>query len=305
MEVSNSEIQCFKRCKRKWWLTYCRRLQLRRESPLGVRSIGNRVHACLEIGYRENTIPRLVEIHAKLVELDIAEYPEQAEEIRKESDLSAAMVEGYLQWIEETGADEGLTVIAAEEKVSVEVMPGITIKGKLDLKVLRDIDGAKLFLDHKTVADFTTPTRVLHIDEQMLFYELLEYLDLHVKGEDKSKRTDGGIYNMIRRVKRTKAAKPPFFERMEIRHNIHVLEQFFDRVRAEVKEIQRLRWQLDQGDMHAAYPSPTKNCSWDCDFFAVCPLFDDPTTNAEGLVEALYQAGDPYARYETTNESGI
>jgi len=50
LKIANSELQTFKRCKRKWWLSYYRRLHLRREG-VGALSIGNMVHAPLEAYY--------------------------------------------------------------------------------------------------------------------------------------------------------------------------------------------------------------------------------------------------------------
>jgi hypothetical protein len=46
-----------------------------------------------------------------------------------------------------------------------------------------------------------------------------------------------------------------------------------------------------------AYPSPRDTCSWDCDYFAVCPMFDDGS-RAEDMLTGLYHEVDPLARYE-------
>ncbi len=291
--ISNSEIQAFKDCRRRWYLQYVRRLRLRREDPTGARSIGTRVHACLEQFYSPDGINPLI-LHDSLVAGDIADFPDDSETIRKEADLSRAMLEGYLQWVEETGADEGLVVVGPEAKLEAELPGGAILQGKIDVQVYREVDDACMVLDHKTVQEFTTPMKTLHLDEQMKTYLLLKRLN------DPAARVDGAIYNMIRKVKRTASAKPPFYQRVEVRHNIHVMRDFYQRILTEIAEIADVEAALARGELHRAYPSPSRDCGWKCDFVGVCPLMDDPTTNSAGLIEALYEEGDPYARYEET-----
>lgn len=291
--ISNSEIKTFKECKRRWYLTYVRRLKLRREDPTGARSIGTRVHACLEHHYSPEGITRgrdTLSLHDDMVAQDIADFPEDAEKITKEGDLSRAMVEGYLDWVEETGADEGLTVVAPEAKLEYP-LAGAILQGKIDIRVKREIDGAHMVLDHKTVQEFTTPTRVLHLDEQMKTYLLLERLN------NPDAQTDGAIYNMLRKVKRSAAAKPPFYARHEVKFNIHVMRDFYDRIVQEITDILEAE-QVVRKNPAAAYPNPTRDCAWKCDYFGICGLMDDSTTNADALIETIYEAGDPYDRYK-------
>ena len=302
--VSNSEIKCFKRCRRKWWLTYYRQLQPMSTAgdAIGPRGIGNRVHACLAAFYEPGSLDVAVamSVHEALVKDDLARLEASGGDLAKytkEADLSCAMLAGYFEWLEDEGVDEGLTVAGVETELQAELpitlARSVTIRGKLDKRVVRDRDGARLFLDHKTVQEFTTPSRVLHLDEQFLMYELLETLN----GIAEDDRCDGGLYNMLRKVKRTAGAKPPFYMRLEIRHNIHELRAFYDRLRAELLDMYELREQLDAGRTEAAYPNPTRDCSWDCDFFAVCGLLNDPSSDAEFVIGNAYRVGDPYARY--------
>ena len=59
LTISNSEIQTYKSCKRKWYLTYYLELGLRRESQTGTgpRELGTRVHAALRAYYVEGANP--------------------------------------------------------------------------------------------------------------------------------------------------------------------------------------------------------------------------------------------------------
>ena len=47
-----------------------------------------------------------------------------------------------------------------------------------------------------------------------------------------------------------------------------------------------------------AYPTPRDTCTWDCDFFLVCPLFDDGS-RVEDMIDRYYVKGDPLSYYTT------
>ena len=67
--LSNSEIQVFKDCRRKWWLGYYRRLQPKQKQFTGALALGSRIHEALDIHY--STGKDLLEAHAELVKRDI------------------------------------------------------------------------------------------------------------------------------------------------------------------------------------------------------------------------------------------
>ena len=308
-QVSNAEVGTWKGCRRRWYLSYYLKLGLPRENKHGPRAIGTRVHACIDQYYKAKIDPELeadpLQLHDDLVKADIADWPEQEPEIKKDASLSRIMLEGYFEWLEETGADEGLTVVASEEEVRqpVELPAGVkvTIRGKLDLRVHDEHDDTIKFIDHKTVGDFTSPVRTLNIDEQMLMYDLL--LRLAHPGEN----VDAAIYNMIRKVKRTSTAKPPFFMRFEVRHTREEVQTFYQRLIGVLDDIDHARQRLDDGEDHGVvcYPTPTRDCSWKCDFFHVCPLMNRPSDHPEEMLNLMYVRIDPYARYGAAERGTI
>lgn len=301
--VSNSELQTFKGCKRRWWLSYHRRLRLKQQSSTGALALGSRIHVALEAYYTDHQDP--VEVHHRLIEeARDALLMEQRDitDLESEAELGRLMLEGYLQWLEETGADSELEVISAEQPVSVPLFNGdIELRGKLDTRVRRKIDNVRLFIDHKTCGNFSDLTRVAYMDEQLLTYHLLEALQ-----EQEDERCDGGIYNMLRKVKRTASARPPFYDRLEVRHNKVMLRSFWTRVHGTIKEIMQTRARLNSGESHlsAAYPTPTRDCHWRCEFYAVCPLFDDGSA-AEQMLDDLYEDHDPYDRYSKLEKKEV
>jgi hypothetical protein len=211
------------------------------------------------------------------------------------------MVSGYVQWLDETGADANYEVLASE-RYEDALLPGLVgrndapvyIIAKLDAKLRRRSDGVLRYMDHKTVADFASKILLLVIDEQMLWYNLIEILTNTPLGE----RSGGAIYNMMRRVKRTVKAKPPFYERTEILHNRHQVESFYHQLYGTIGDLLALERRLDEGASHqmAAYPTPNPNCTWDCDYRMICPLFNDGS-RVEDMIKNYYATGDPLAYY--------
>ena len=320
--VSNSELQTFKRCRRKWWLGWYRRLMLQTEDFTSVRATGTRVHRALSYWYvpdgEKRVDPRdalervIVDDWTKVARLAQERHTsddqlgELAVEFAQATNLERAMVEGYVQWLEETGADADLRITASETPLVVDQvvdMGGdyhheqreIQFIGLLDVRATRVTDKVNLFIDHKTVGDLTAPVVTLPQNEQMLHYHLMEFLSL----EDSDVRCDGALYNMLRRVKRSARAKPPFYDRIEVRHNKFELESYRRRALAATREILVAIDRLERGEEHfdVVYPTPTPECRWSCDFFAVCNLFDDGSRGVNDMVNALYRTTNPLERY--------
>jgi RecB family exonuclease len=311
--VSNSELQTWIDCHRRWYLQYYRELGPRKtEAALtGALSLGTKIHTALERLYANGEDPLEVwdEIHSKAVhDLLTREYThgfidqDQRKKLQQERELGAAMLEGFVAWVEETGLDEGYHLAGAEVVVEVASgIEGVRLRGKLDQRVYREIDGARLFRDWKTAASLTDGPKMLPLDEQMKYYMMLERLDALARtGDEPPEPTQGGLYTMLKKVKRTGTAKPPFYDQVEIHHNRLELESMWLRTHKRLKEILEARAELDKGgdQRYWVYPRPSRDCSWKCPFLAVCPIMDDSkpeTWNA--LLEAHYVKTDPYERY--------
>jgi hypothetical protein len=286
-------------------LVYYRELGLRRAEAefVGARSLGTRIHLTLDATYTSEVNP--ITFLNSLYEEDavlLASYGRDQEviDLRKEQDLGRAMIEGFLMWREEEGIDVGMKLVGAEQVVQVpSAIEGVSLRGKLDQRWYRDTDGVRLFRDWKTVAEFSTPAQLLPIDEQMKFYHLLEYLDsLDKTGAEPQWRTDAYMYTMLRKVKRTATAKPPFYSQIENGHNMHELRSMWKRVHKVIEEIIDIRLAFLQGGDHQylAPPRPDRACTWDCDFYVVCSMMDDGS-NWEGLLAEYYTHVDPHERY--------
>lgn len=319
---SNSEFATFKRCRRKWWLGWFRRLRPLVQSRVGSGPLGTTVHRSLARLYvpegyvhedivvpmgqphpigpidpRETLEDIIHDAKVSVIE-EWAHDPQGADsellELDKQNDYARAMIEGYVNWLAETGADSDFEILGSEVLVTYEFGEGKTLIGRLDARVRRESDGVRLFIDHKTCQNFPDLQRALKQTEQMPTYLLLERSDAAITGE----RTHGAIFNGLRKIKRTVNAKPPFFDRFDKTYNEDELMSQWAKIHGQVADIEAVEVRLTKGEDHrvVAYSNPTRDCHWQCEFYPVCPMFDDGS-RAEDMLAAIYQVGDPLDRY--------
>ena len=303
VRISNSEIQTFKDCRRRWWFTYYRRLQPKMKDFTGALALGSRIHEALDMYYSKN-IP-LLDAHAELVKKDMKTLNDEYRDtstLETEAELGRVMLEGYLEWVEINGIDAELDMISTEEIIERPMMNGrVTLQGKIDMRVRRKIDGVRMLRDFKTVGgSFTDFGSTAHMNEQILTYMVLEEAQ-NQEGE----RSEGGIFTMLRKVKRGAYAKPPFYDQIEVRHNKFALRSFYERLEGTLEDILRVRDGLDAGESHykLAYPKPSRDCKWKCQFFAICPLVDDGSA-AEAAISDAFEVADPYGYYLSNEQKG-
>jgi hypothetical protein len=248
-------------------------------------------------GYYNNGIEDPASYVLTTAAQQVEEFPEIADQIMKDAELAAIMAEGYIEWLEETGADVGLKVIGAECQVEVPLgTTPYTLRGKIDTRLEREADGAWLQLEHKTVGNLTDLPKYAQSNPQFLTYDLLSYLKAQEEGD---RATDGVILNMARRVKRTAKAKPPFYARHEVRHNVDELRAHFRHVVAIGREIEQVWNALDGGTSHhdVCPPAIDRNHLWYCSCAPITTMFDDGS-DVESYLEDLYEDYNPFARYD-------
>lgn len=300
MRLTNSEMTAFRRCRRKWWLQYVRALaRARPDNPGSPRAIGTTVHNALADYYETGADPAQ-HVRASLADAIASGADERA--AVKANDLAVAMVEGYLEWLADTGADSDMDVLGTERAAEVEVAPGVSLLAKLDAVVDHRPTGQKLAFEFKTVSDLKTQRELLKLDTQFLTEHLVRFLlQLRDGAEPEQAITDcsGVLWRGLRRVKRTAAAKPPFYAEEIVPHNLDELRNHWRHVVALSKEMGAARTRLANGEDHhkVVPPSPDKSCGWSCDFFHICPMFDDGS-RVEDALAANYVVIDPLERYE-------
>lgn len=309
VRLTNSEMMTWLGCRRDWYLTVYRGLR-RRNRPAAGRptTTGNRYHDAMAGWYDPaNPVHPVVTVEESVMR-DVAMFPEQEEYVLKEGELVRIMVEGYVEWLEETGIDSDLRVLAAESKIEVPLLSykgyDVTLLSKIDARVERISTGDRLALEHKTVQSLTQPLSILRGNHQLLTEQVVELKSLKASGEEE-KRAVGVLYNMARKVKRTARAKPPFYGREYVYHNVQELRNHWVHCCAIAREIVDARIQLDAGASHHAVcpPHVSRDLTWKSEFFrdGIYPLMDDGS-DWEAAVAALYEEGNYLERYEGVGE---
>lgn len=305
MILSHSQLKSFAMCRRRWWLAWHLGWTLRDELPTGVVHVGSHVHLALEgwYGYRLDPLQVLRWSYDDV----IAQRPEHTQQLQKDYDLAEAMIDGFMSWAAAEGIDAGLEVIATEHEVSYPLelpdeLGPVILRAKLDQLVRRESDGRLLFRDWKTVGGFEKAHALL-LDQQMRFYALLQGL-IHRDGRQ---RADGALYVMLKRSKRTARAAGPFYQQLEISYNRYDLNSTYLRALSIASDIVETTRDLtgEPRRRHAADPrfscppNPTDFCSWGCQFFQICHMFDDGSRVADALAAEYVQA-DPLRYYDTS-----
>ncbi len=311
--LSNSEMAVFRRCRRRWYLGHYRRMKPRVDPEAGsALSVGNFVHDALAAYYvAEGGIDPVVYANAAL-DLAIEAHPSEETARRKEFTLVEAMLKGYMEWLEAEGADADLRILGSEQTVKVPLkdssgLLGITLLSKLDAPVERISDGQRLALEHKTTGSLDAPQIGFRIDGQFLTEHLARFLHSIEQGmtaEEAHRDCSGILVNQLKKVKRSATAKPPFFNRVEVPHNIYELRNHWKHVVAIGREIAAAEARLDAGEDHHSVAPPTPipdRCKWECEFFRICPLADD-NSDFEGALNAIYEERDPLERYDGADE---
>lgn len=295
---TNSEFGTFKQCKRKWFLSYYLKRQPRRHSmskPLNTGILG---HEALMIFYRSggDTAKVLAWLDArKAADIEAAFAVDQSA-IADIHELTRAIFEGYVWWLENTGADHRLKIESVERAYEIDgPVFGTKLLGKVDFTGVDVVTGKILIVDHKFVDGFGRTIPTLNLNEQAPLYMMLRAV-----AEPDERPAVGVVWNMLRRVKRGPKAKPPFYARHEVYITETMLNRYWDQLFGQITDIHRVEEALDGGADHqvVAYPSPHQDCSWKCPYFGVCGLMNDPASDYESVLEFNFEIGDPLKRYE-------
>jgi hypothetical protein len=99
---------------------------------------------------------------------------------------------------------------------------------------------------------------------------------------------------------------PPFYTRIPIDHNKFELDGYKRQLRGVIAQIEQVEDDLEDAGTWAHQsivpPRPSRDCTWKCDFFKVCRMFDDGS-RVEAAIEEHYVADDPLTYYDTKETS--
>lgn len=286
--VRYSELRAFMWCRRNWLNAYYLGLVPKGgedsgDRPPGTRHIGTLVHKDLEAYYRGlTTAPG---------EFARAEKPPVSAQFQKEWDnayeMARIMATGYGKWLADEGHDQGETTLEVEYEMTLPFPDlGITLVMHTD-RIFKDAWGEVGIEDTKSVDN------LLKDDTFAVDWQLLTYI---VGAQANGIPASYARHNMLKRNKQTARANPPFYGRVEMRPNAEQLTAHRSHLHAALSDMRNVMLDLERDGVYSpvCYPSPGKDCSWRCDFKAICAMHDDGSDLA-GVRETIYQLK------ETTN----
>jgi hypothetical protein len=291
--LTSSEMKDFLTCRRGWWLAYYRKLRRRNEYS-SLPNVGNLVHDGLQNWY-EGKLDRPSDFVAAKTVVMQREQPELLADYAKDAELATIMLDGYIEWVAESGEDAAMEFVAAEQVVEVPVGP-FRLRGKIDARFRRRYDGALIQLEHKTCGNLSDHPVWAQQNPQFLTYSMLAMMT-----KPEGVRTEGITVNMLRRVKRTPRAKPPFYGRHAVHHSVEELRSHYQHVVGIGHMIDQARQMLDEGMSHhlVCPPKFDRNHSWSCRCVGLDTLPDDGDRLEEYLAD-YYEPYNPNERYDET-----
>ncbi|QEM41603.1 Cas4 family exonuclease [Gordonia phage Forza] len=307
IRVSQSDLAAFKADRREWLLSSYLGLKPKDEPVYGPLRLGTRVHAALEryYGYGHELVDTYVEIaHDELRKLEESKVVFDVSAWQREAELGRIMLAGYAEWLEETGADANLEILGAEEKLShlVEI-DGVTVelRGKIDLRARDTFTGQNLVIDWKTTANMAWLSASAPHSEQLLTYMTLERLQ--GDGHPDEYLLQGARFVMLRKVRRTGTAKPPFYDTIEVHHNKTRLRNYYTQLLGTLADYVRVVKALDESIDHrfVAYPNASTHKRWS-PYNALTQMMDDGS-DVEAMIADLFVQNDPHERYADPHAS--
>lgn len=264
--ISHSEIKNWKRCRWRHHLaSQCRLESLKRALPLAMGSLG---HEILEKWYALPLLERSTKAMSKIA-IKQARITNEKSLSSEERELIIAMVVGYASWAraEDKALGIGDNVIPELEFMLPLTAEGdVLLKGKID--TVFESTRFKLTVghhEHKFVGRIETS--VFEQAEQINMY-LWALRQLYPK-----MRSWRSYPNLLRKQMPGPRVTADLFCRTEEERTDEQIEQWAQDTR------------ITAFDMLGAsvYVTPTKDCTWDCDFRNACMLRGQP----EELLDVL------------------
>lgn len=192
------------------------------------------------------------------------------------------MVEGWFEWLEDEGVMQGKEVVEQEERFIVTVgefhgdLVKVTFKPDMLLRMYPT--GTLNLNDVKTVDDLVS---VMDYNVQLMRYAVL--YRLHT-GE----RIERLSTFQLKRSKRTKAAKPPFYRYAEHFISEEEYDQAYDEMMQTLAEMVEHEQAVERGEKHLSLQNRSTLCGWMCGVSDLCDC-RNRAGNEEHLIQFNYR----------------
>lgn len=225
------------------------------------------------------------------------------------AELGTAMLNGY---VERYGTDPSWEVIAPEQAFDIEIPnrsgTGVLVNycGKFDL-VYRDLIDDTIWLgEHKTAKQISTAH--LSLDDQAGSYWAIASKILQHKGVLRRGDVISGImYNFLKKARPDDRKQDEQGRYLNKNGSVSknqptplFLREAVDRTRGErATQLRRIQneatWmRLARKNPEIIFKTPTRDCSWDCQFFQMCEVQEKGGSDWKEFRDAMFRQEDPY-----------
>lgn len=256
--ISASELRDFLRCRVKWWWRWMCQLQPLKD-PVAF-AIGDLAHQIHEDWYKHSAAQRTVKLMERRAALNCRSYNDKQldEEGRR---LVEGMLVGYAAWALGDHPDSDAAIGLVDPTPEKPFIHNLTADGRIKIKGYIDLPFRPVN-KKKTVAcvELKTASQFRDNDVEMLLQNTV-YLWALRKEFPKEQEYELHYREMRKQLPSPRVHAPLFQAQMISRSNEEI-----DQWARDVESIA-----CDMLDA-AIYPTPTKDCAWDCDFKEPCLL---------------------------------
>lgn len=183
-----------------------------------------------------------------------------------------SMFDTYVKEVEAEGLDVSVKTYGVENRIHVEVIPGLSLTGQIDHIYYDTVLDGYVIQDTKTVGQFfqTAPR-----DFQLMCYAWLarEEYGINVVAIE---------HNIVKRNKRTGQSKPPYIQRNIQPVTEEALDRFGQSLSYIMTDYQNVMHHVEEAwpegrgvEDPTIWAKGTNECSWSCPFYDICGMIDD------------------------------
>jgi hypothetical protein len=296
--VSYSQLQTWRRCKRRWYLGYVEKLE--KTTPTNALWLGVGVHEALDQYYASNPRDTAV-LHKAFDEWAFAQKDEVEKQIKglvQEAQIKLDLQKNYELGIEILNnyadfapTNDAFDVIATEAMFEVPIGAEIKMydadngtlgqvpiyyRGRIDGIVRLHSDNRLYLLEHKTAKQFNEQKLIL--DQQSTSYV---WAAEKIHGQPIA----GVYYNILRKQKNGPRVKAPLVYRLTVERSRASIRDWPEQVRMIVKDMELV------SEHGLYYHTPADDCNF-CDFFTICSLIQDEA-DPQDYIDTYFRRAEP------------
>lgn len=295
--VSYSQLNTWRRCRRRWYLSYVEKLQ--KNTPTNALWLGVGVHEALDQYYASNPRDTTV-LHSSFTEwafgqkadiekqiAGLVEEQQVKDDLQKNYELGLALMDNYAAF---APTHDNFDVL--ETEYSFEVPVGLDIKmydhennslgyvpvyyrGRIDGIVRMHDSGNLYLLEHKTAKQFNEQKLIL--DQQSTSY-------IWAAEQVYGYKISGVYYNILRKQVAGPRVRTPLVYRLTVDRTRASVRDFPEQVKMMVKDMELT------AEHGLYYHTPADDCNF-CPYFTICAMVQDEADPQE-YIDMYYRKAE-------------